>query len=70
MRKLISIAVISAFAASAYAVPPAAEPAKAENQMTPQQNRMKMCNAEAKEKGLKKQGRKDFMKSCLSGDKK
>ena len=32
-----------------------------------QQSRMKSCNAEAKEKGLKGQERKDFMKTCLSG---
>ncbi|MBK7813907.1 MAG: phosphate starvation-inducible protein PsiF [Rhodocyclaceae bacterium] len=34
---------------------------------TPQQDRMKSCNAEAK--GKKGDERKVFMKSCLSGDK-
>ena len=31
-----------------------------------QQARMKSCNAEAKEKALQGQARKDFMKTCLS----
>lgn len=37
---------------------------------TPQQQKMKSCNAEAKQKALKGPERKAFMKSCLSGDKK
>jgi hypothetical protein len=32
-----------------------------------QQEKMKACNKEAKEKGLKGDARKEFMKSCLSG---
>lgn len=32
----------------------------------PQQDRMKSCNAEAKEKTLKGDERRTFMKSCLS----
>lgn len=35
--------------------------------LTPQQQKMKDCNAEAKTKALKGQERKDFMKTCLSG---
>lgn len=34
---------------------------------TAQQNRMKTCNAEAGEKSLAGEARKDFMKTCLSG---
>lgn len=34
---------------------------------TPQQQRMKDCNAEAKTKELKGPERKDFMKACLGG---
>ncbi len=34
---------------------------------TAQQNRMKSCNAEAGQKNLAGDARKDFMKSCLSG---
>ncbi|MFN6961910.1 MAG: PsiF family protein [Rhodocyclaceae bacterium] len=34
--------------------------------VTPQQQRMKDCNAEATQKNLTGQERKDFMKSCLS----
>ena len=32
-----------------------------------QQDKMKSCNAQAKEKGLKGDARKAFMKECLSG---
>lgn len=34
---------------------------------TPQQERMKSCNAEAKTKNLAGEERKSFMKGCLSG---
>lgn len=34
---------------------------------TPQQNKMKTCNAEAKTKALKGNDRKAFMSSCLKG---
>ena len=34
---------------------------------TPQQDKMKSCNAEAKTKALKGDDRKGFMKGCLSG---
>jgi len=34
-----------------------------------QQNKMKECNAEAKEKALDGDARKDFMKQCLSAAK-
>ena len=75
MKKLIAAVGISLFAVCAFAetsvpVPTRSEEAKAEKPMTPQQMKMKACNAEAKENGLKKQKRKDFMKSCLAGDKK
>lgn len=35
---------------------------------TSQQNRMKSCNAEAGQKSLAGDARKEFMKSCLSGE--
>lgn len=35
--------------------------------LTPQQQKMKDCNAEAKTKALKGADRKAFMKTCLSG---
>jgi hypothetical protein len=34
--------------------------------LTPQQEKMKKCNGDAKDKKLKGQARKDFMKDCLS----
>ena len=37
-------------------------------QATPQQDKMKACNAEAKTNGKKGDERKAFMKECLSGD--
>lgn len=36
-------------------------------QATPQQDKMKACNAEAKTSGKKGDERKAFMKECLSG---
>lgn len=38
----------------------------AEEKATPQQNKMKTCNADAKTKDPKGDERKAFMKSCLS----
>lgn len=40
--------------------------AKEEKAATPQQSKMSNCNKEAKEKDLKGDDRKAFMKSCLS----
>ncbi len=46
---------------------PVAGAADAAKAPTPQQERMKNCNKEAGEKGLKGDERKGFMKTCLSG---
>lgn len=43
--------------------------ATAASAATTQQTKMKTCNAEAKEKGLKGDERKAFMKQCLSAKK-
>ncbi len=43
--------------------------ASAASAATPQQTKMKACNGEAKEKGLKGDERKAFMKQCLSAKK-
>ena len=40
----------------------------AAKELTPQQQKMKSCNADAKTKGLKGDERKAFMKTCLSAD--
>jgi hypothetical protein len=55
MKKTILLLVLSLFAAP-YAVAAEAD----------QQTKMKECNAEAKDKGLKGDERKAFMKTCLS----
>lgn len=55
----LSVASVSAFAQDA------AKPAKT---LTPQQQRMKDCNAEAKTKALAGAERKTFMSSCLKGE--
>ncbi|OGT00478.1 MAG: hypothetical protein A3K04_02415 [Gallionellales bacterium RBG_16_56_9] len=83
MSKLLSVLIAAVFAAvtfSAVAADAAMAPAKpvvapaakaapaAPKKMTAQQGKMKLCNKEAKEKGLKKAERKAFMKSCLKGD--
>ncbi|NNM81007.1 MAG: hypothetical protein HKL98_00160 [Burkholderiales bacterium] len=51
-----------AFAAAPKEAPP-------QKQLTKQQMRMKDCSREAKEKKLKREERRSFMKSCLSGKK-
>jgi hypothetical protein len=43
-----------------------AKPVPAEAAVTPQQNKMKTCNADAKTKELKGEDRKKFMSECLS----
>lgn len=43
--------------------PPTQSPYK---ELTPQQQKMKDCNADAKSKALKGDERKAFMKACLS----
>ena len=44
-----------------------AEDMKAEGMMTPAQEKMKSCSAQAKEKQLKGKSRTDFMSECLKG---
>lgn len=43
------------------------EEKKAEGMMTPAQEKMKACSAQAKEKQLKGKTRTDFMSECLKG---
>lgn len=57
MNKLICTMVAAVFAVGFQAQAFAA---------TAQQNKMKTCNAEAKDKALKGDERKSFMKDCLS----
>jgi hypothetical protein len=38
-------------------------------QLTPQQERMKSCNATASDRGLKGDERQDYMSRCLKGEK-
>jgi hypothetical protein len=40
----------------------------ADKALTPQQEKMKSCNAEATSKGMKADARKQFMASCLKAD--
>lgn len=58
MKKLIAAATLAI--ASQFALSPAFA-------VTPQQQRMADCNAEAKAKNLAGDERKAFMKSCLAG---
>lgn len=58
MKKLLS--VIAAVIASQFVL-------GAAHAVTPQQQRMKDCNAEAKAKQLAGDARKAFMKDCLAG---
>lgn len=54
---------LSAKPAAAAAAAPGAE----EKKLTPQQEKMKSCNAEAKAKNLKGDEHKKFMSTCLKG---
>lgn len=63
-KTMFSTALVAAIAFGSCAAF-AAEPAKA---LTPQQQRMKDCNAEAKTKALAGAERKTFMQSCLKGE--
>lgn len=62
MKKTLAITLLFGAAQLGFALPAAAADEKA---ATPQQQRMRDCNAEAK--GMKGQERKDFMRQCLSG---
>ena len=65
-KAALSMVLAGAFlAGTAFAADKAPEPVK---QLTPQQQKMKDCNAEAKTKNLMGADRKAFMKTCLSGD--
>lgn len=46
----------------------AATTAEPKKELSPQQQKMKNCNKEAKEKALKGAERKSFMSGCLKGD--
>ena len=67
MKKLVP-AILFAFALSSLPAYAASEgKPMPEKKLTSQQMKMKKCNADAKEKKLKGQERRNFMKSCLSG---
>jgi hypothetical protein len=66
MKKLLSLCAIAGLALSFTAAQAADAPAK---EPTAQQTRMKACNGEAKDKALKGDERKSFMKDCLSANK-
>lgn len=63
----VSFCAVAADAASAPAPTSATgkSEATAPKKLTPQQQKMKTCNHDAKEKALKGAERKAFMKSCL-----
>ena len=46
---------------------PKAKPAKTPHELTAQQQKMKDCNAQAKEKRLRGKEHKTFMSTCLKG---
>jgi hypothetical protein len=64
--KNLALAVALLLGTSAFVEVAAKEPSA---KQLAQRQRMKDCAAEAKGKGLKKQERKDFMKTCLSSGK-
>lgn len=64
MNKLIGLLAI-AFAATTGSAYAADEKPAAPKKLSAQQEKMKSCSQEAKEKGLKKAERKSFMSTCL-----
>jgi len=64
MYKLIAPALLAMFASSHAA----AGSTPGDKPLTPQQQKMRDCNAEAKEQALKGDERKVFMKECLRND--
>ena len=58
MKTLLAATFLSLFACGAYA---------ADAAMTPQQEKMKSCNAEAKTKAPSGDAHKAFMSNCLKG---
>jgi hypothetical protein len=62
MKKHLAVSLLLA---AQFALAPLAVAADAKQPATPQQQRMRDCNADAT--GMKGQARKDFMKDCLSG---
>lgn len=69
LRYAVACAVVSALSATAAGAAQDGAKATVAAERTPaqesQQNRMKRCNAEAKEKELKGDERRAFMSSCL-----
>lgn len=67
MRKttLLALAGAFAFASTAFAADPPKTAATGDKPLTPQQQRMKDCNAKAE--GKTGDARKQFMSACLSG---
>ena len=67
MRKLTVLALAGAFAfaGTAFAADPPKAAATGDKPLTPQQQRMKDCNAKAD--GKTGDARKEFMSACLSG---
>ena len=62
MKKIILALMLSLFSVPLFA-------ADAPKEATPQQNKMKTCNADATKQALKGDARKAFMKDCLSAKK-
>ena len=62
-----AIATLGAPALASAQATPKAKPAGTPHQLTAQQQKMKDCNAQAKEKQLKGKDHKTFMSSCLKG---
>ncbi|MDZ4201606.1 MAG: PsiF family protein [Gallionella sp.] len=67
MKKCLSKDYVLKSGKGAVAATPATSAEPVAKAASPQQDRMKGCNAEAKTKGLKGDERKTFMSSCLKG---
>lgn len=66
--RLLAISAAFAFAGAAFASPQSSMTGPTAKTLTPQQQRMTSCNADAKSKALTGADRKTFMSSCLKGE--
>jgi hypothetical protein len=66
MKQLILAACLSMLAIAQVQAKDAPADTRPAKELTPQQQKMKDCNADAKAKALKGADRKTFMKECLS----
>ena len=67
MKKIVPVMLLALMASTHAYADTAATKQPEEKKLTRQQMKMKTCSKEAKEKKMKGEERRKFMKTCLSG---